>query len=107
MPFGKHKGVDIKLVPIDYLQWLLKSDIQWIHDDVRAEIKRRGFGDRKASSSFGSSSSSPGPSSSKPLKIATDIYRKLALKWHPDRNKGSSDPMKAINDFMDLLKKEL
>ena len=27
MPFGKHKGLDMEAVPIDYLEWLSRTDL--------------------------------------------------------------------------------
>jgi uncharacterized protein (DUF3820 family) len=27
MPFGKHKGCDMQAVPIDYLEWLSRTDL--------------------------------------------------------------------------------
>ena len=50
MPFGKHKGSDIRDVPAHYLQWL--EEQEWAHEqfaelmaEVQFEIQRR-LGDR-------------------------------------------------------------
>lgn len=36
--------------------------------------------------------------------LVLSAYREVAKKWHPDLCKGSSEPMKAINDFYERLK---
>ena len=37
MPFGKHKGLKMEEVPLDYLQWLAGTDLE---DDLRYTIER-------------------------------------------------------------------
>ncbi len=39
--------------------------------------------------------------------VVLKAYRDAAKKWHPDLCKGSSEPMKAINDFYEKLKEGL
>jgi len=39
MPFGKHKGTQMELVPYDYIQWLLNSGGK-LDDDMRFTIKQ-------------------------------------------------------------------
>lgn len=49
MPFGKHKGVRIRLLPDDYLSWLTTTDLiksvqwKWLRDSLIAELKFRGY----------------------------------------------------------------
>ena len=37
MPFGKHKGMKMEEVPVDYLQWLAGTDLE---EDLRYTIER-------------------------------------------------------------------
>jgi len=37
MPFGKHKGLKMEEVPVDYLQWLSGTDLE---EDLRYTIER-------------------------------------------------------------------
>ena len=49
MPFGKWKGVRIRLLPDDYLSWLTSSAIMtearwgWLKESLIAELKFRGM----------------------------------------------------------------
>jgi len=50
MPFGKHKGVRIRLIPSDYLSWLSTAPMmrdeprwKWLWDSLIAELKFRGL----------------------------------------------------------------
>jgi uncharacterized protein (DUF3820 family) len=51
MPWGKHKGVNIKLLDDAYLSWLVtephspavKPEWTWLWDMLAAELRRRGF----------------------------------------------------------------
>jgi uncharacterized protein (DUF3820 family) len=57
MPFGKWKGVRIRLIPDDYLSWLTTSDVvkdakwKWLKDSLMAELRFRGLRDDLASTS--------------------------------------------------------
>ena len=37
MPFGKHKGLKMEEVPLDYLQWLSGTDLE---EDLRYTIEQ-------------------------------------------------------------------
>ena len=37
MPFGKHKGLKMEEVPVDYLQWLVGTDLE---EDMRYTVER-------------------------------------------------------------------
>jgi len=37
MPFGKHKGLKMEEVPVDYLKWLVKTDL---NEDLRYTVKQ-------------------------------------------------------------------
>lgn len=49
MPWGKFKGVRIRLLPDDYVSWLTTTDIvkaaqwRWLKDSLIAELKFRGL----------------------------------------------------------------
>lgn len=49
LPFGKFRGVRIRLVPDDYLSWLTtapmlrESKWKWLYDSLIAELKFRGL----------------------------------------------------------------
>jgi uncharacterized protein (DUF3820 family) len=49
LPFGKYKGVRIRLVPDDYLSWLTTAPMmqslawRWLWDSLIAELKFRGL----------------------------------------------------------------
>lgn len=51
MPWGKHKGVNVKLLDDAYLSWLVteadspatKPEWIWLWDMLAAELRRRGF----------------------------------------------------------------
>lgn len=57
MPWGKYKGVRIRLLPDDYLSWLTTTDLikntgkyyntrdrwRWLRDSLIAELKFRGY----------------------------------------------------------------
>lgn len=49
VPFGKYKGVRIRLLPDDYLSWLTtapmmqESKWRWLLDSLIAELKFRGL----------------------------------------------------------------
>jgi uncharacterized protein (DUF3820 family) len=49
LPFGRFKGVRVRLVPDDYLSWLTTAPMmrdekwKWLWDSVIAELKFRGL----------------------------------------------------------------
>jgi uncharacterized protein (DUF3820 family) len=49
MPFGKYKGVRIRLIPDDYLSWLTTAPMMrtpqwnWLWDSLISELKYRGL----------------------------------------------------------------
>ena len=49
MPFGKWKGVRIRLLPDDYLSWLTTTDLikapkwKWLRDSLISELEFRGM----------------------------------------------------------------
>jgi uncharacterized protein (DUF3820 family) len=49
MPFGRYKGIRIRLLPDAYLSWLTTAPMmqvpewRWLHDSLIAELKFRGL----------------------------------------------------------------
>jgi uncharacterized protein (DUF3820 family) len=49
MPWGKYRGVRIRLIPDDYLSWLTSTDIivsprwSWLKESLMAELRYRGL----------------------------------------------------------------
>lgn len=49
LPFGKYRGVRIRLVPDDYLSWLTTAPMmrdekwRWLYDSLISELKWRGL----------------------------------------------------------------
>jgi uncharacterized protein (DUF3820 family) len=47
MPFGKYRGVRLKLIPDGYLSWLTTLDLNgkfwWIKESLLAELRFRGL----------------------------------------------------------------
>lgn len=49
MPWGRYKGVRIRLLPDDYLSWLTTAEIlrapqwKWLWESLAAELKFRGL----------------------------------------------------------------
>lgn len=51
MPFGKHRGIPVRLLPDDYLGWLATRDLdlwKWLRESIAAELRFRGFRDDRA-----------------------------------------------------------
>ena len=90
MPFGKYKGRSVDDIPENYLFWL------WEEVDLRGPLH-----DAVAQRISNIRKTGRGPVS--PDAISS-VYRRLAVKWHPDKG-GSTSAMQAINEFYEELKK--
>jgi len=94
MPFGKWKGKSIDSIPADYLEWVLdNTEIEERNPRLyQAILEELGI-------------ESPGGKST--IKPADDVvgkwYKKLATRFHPDKEGGSHEAMVAINEARDLL----
>ena len=95
MPFGKHKGELVHSLPADYINWL------WCNCSLREPLKT--YVGRAYFSALRSEPMAPvvEPDASR----VQNVYRRLALKWHPDRG-GSNDAMAAVNEFYEELKND-
>lgn len=98
MPFGKHRGVEIKDLPNDYLAWLLTIELrQPLAGWVEEEANRR-WGEESAPANV---SEGVGEMA---MRIITAGYRACALKSHPDRG-GDSAEMADLNAAMEVLRR--
>jgi hypothetical protein len=89
MPFGKFKGRDLRHVPDDYLDWLFEIDLRDpLKSAVHREISRREGVDYAPATTNGGR--------------IKQVYRELALKWHPDKG-GTTSAMAAVNEFYEKL----
>ena len=114
MPFGKHKGKELKDLPIDYLEWVMcwmdsedsgwmSRGQGWLFDALEDEWERR--------------ESRPGRSVGPTLKprmsaAAQELlpefvklgYRAMSMKCHPDKG-GTSELMAALKELKGVLEK--
>jgi hypothetical protein len=88
MPFGKFKGTLIKELPTNYIAYALESFE--LPDELTGKLK-----DEICERLY------LFPKSIPLAKNFNDVYRKLAVKYHPDRG-GSGIEMKVLNEFRDL-----
>lgn len=96
MPFGKHQDQPLNAIPTSYLRWLLTIDLsEWLEDAVRDELELRGIRD-----------SSNTEEKRQPKLDVSGWYRKLSLRFHPDRG-GSKEAMQAVNVAKELLEEML
>jgi hypothetical protein len=95
MTFGKHRGQPLSEVPPDYLQWCLCNCARMdprLRRAIENELEQRCR-----------------PAATGPAVLILDLqayikqlYRKLALRHHPDRG-GSHEAMKALNEFNEQM----
>lgn len=86
--FGKYKGRDIRSVPDDYIDWMIKSSEQTLKD-YRAEQSRR--------------EALQDAATTWDQKIIKEGFKSFAMKYHPDHG-GSNETMKEINAAYERLK---
>ena len=93
MPFGKHRGKQLRDVPEPYLVWVLDNcndispTLRWAIEEV-LEIRQ----DEPAS----------GVPALPIAELVDPWYRRLATEFHPDL-RGTHDGMVAVNRAKDLL----
>jgi hypothetical protein len=94
MPFGRYKGSSLEDVPSSYLAWCLRTcDLDpWLREAIEEELNSRA--PRRPPPPR---NPPPGPPPPVLAGIISEWYRRLALRYHPDRG-GSTEAMQAIND---------
>jgi len=103
MPFGKHRGEDIRKLPDDYIAWLYGKRGEWrpmLQAVVEAEFKRR------------YSPGEAGPSFVVPLKLRPTVdqilkkgRREMSKRSHPDVLKDGGVEMVKVNRAYEILVK--
>jgi Putative quorum-sensing-regulated virulence factor len=119
MPFGRHRGVPLDELPVDYLEWLLTRDLrdplksaaqaEWVRRERLKERNGNGNGhqhQREEKREPPPPPPPPAPPSMKAtLKEIVDVgYRRLALKAHPHMGGNNAD-MVRLNQARDWLRK--
>ena len=91
MPFGKFKGVFITEIPTNYLCYAIEEfDLPVeLQNQIKFEISIR-------------LDIAPVEISNKTEQDFKNAYRKLSVKYHPDKG-GSGLEMKVLNEFKDLF----
>jgi hypothetical protein len=99
MPFGKHRGMLIEDLPLEYLEWLVDQDFvrEPLNSKLRAEYERRAYSQENHRGAC------INPSIVDELVAAG--LRSLALKYHPDRG-GDHNQMVAVNQAADWLRQQ-
>jgi hypothetical protein len=99
MPWGKHRGLALEQLPLDYLLWLLRlEDLHERWPDLHAALGREHERRRAQRSQAGHEAGRrfSGPAIEDVKDIVDTGYRALALKHHPDRG-GDVSRMQRIN----------
>lgn len=99
MPFGKHRGKELRDIPDDYLLWVL-GNIEYLNPVLRREIERR-LGileDRPAGHHPGHLD----PIRARVNDAVNRCRRRLAAGLHPDRG-GDTRLMQLANEAIDEL----
>ena len=113
MPFGRFKGQDLEDIEDGYLLWCL-TNIQdmnpFLREAIRARLGLDGNGNRKKAENR--PPPPPPPPSGMLSKADLDSkvkqwFRSVAMDYHPDRRRGNSEAMTALNDAHDRLRKTL
>lgn len=106
MPFGKYKGIDVREIPDDYLEWV------WRECTVTSLWLKRYL-----EQMFGPMPNQAEPEVKRVYESQTKVMilidgvmknwgRRLTLKYHPDRG-GSHEQMLVVNEAVESLKKAI
>lgn len=103
MPFGKHKGKELKDVPRSYLHWVWENlDIK--HDELN-ECLESLFGDGDEVEAEVEDNEPCGNGKVIDIEKISKIWLvKMSNKYHPDRG-GNHEQMIVVNEGIDLLKR--
>jgi preprotein translocase subunit Sec63 len=92
MPFGKYKGEWVEDLPESYLLWLIENVS--LREPLRAAVWEALEGQ------------GPEPDFLPQPQTVKSIYRRLSLKYHPDRG-GSTEAQQALNEFYEALTEKI
>lgn len=101
MPWGKHKGEHVQELEDIYLWWLYGQSIRDFSLAQEIEEEARSRWPEKFIKKVVVVQSPP-TNDSGIMADVKSIYRKLALKFHPDHG-GDNMAMAALNEFKELL----
>ena len=89
IPFGKYRGVRIRLLPNDYLSWLTTAPMmrdkkwKWLWDSLISELKFRGFNYEMAETADPPTALSPAPSRIRKMRITDpDVPSESSAESH-------------------------
>ena len=103
MPFGKHKGAQLKDIPRDYLLWVF-DNCERISERLRKaiciELGIDPYDEIEEEDVYPSSDRETNISGS---VIIDQVYREMAKRFHPDRG-GSVPEMQAVNEVIDRFR---
>ena len=92
LPFGKYRGVRIRLAPSDYLSWLTTAPMmrdpkwKWLWDSLISELKFRGFNYEMAETADPPIDLSPAPSRIRKMRITDpDVPSESSSESHSPR----------------------
>jgi Putative quorum-sensing-regulated virulence factor len=95
MPFGKHRGVRLELVPPDYLLWCL-DNVEKLSPTLRHAIRER------LGLTVSARIVAPEAVRGQVKDTVKSWYRHASRKHHPDHG-GSSERMLVVNDAYESL----
>jgi len=100
MPWGKHKGQELRDIPQDYLLWVLRKADKCDPYLKRAIEQRLGFVDPPPP---------PPPTQTTTNGVTVEQiirawHRAMTKKYHPDRG-GTHEQMLVVNEGAELLRK--
>lgn len=105
MPFGKHRGREIRDCPIDYLRWCLDNV------EFRNPALRRAIRNHVEWCEESPEGPTPPPAPGLPPALVKrwirDVHHEMARQFHPDLRNGSHEAMTAVNAFKDRLEETM
>ena len=98
MPWGKHRGRPLELVPEDYLLWVL-DHAEKASPTLRQAIRTRLRVDLPKASA--------GVPPQDLQRVVAIWHRRQILRWHPDKQGGDNRVAAALNNAVDELREML
>ena len=104
MPFGKHRGMALTLIPEDYLEWLTRlPDLPlWLHRAVECELEARSTARHQRQTPPRATVRGVCPDPALASDIVSNGLRQLARRHHPDAG-GDHETMVRLNNCADWL----